>query len=47
MLDLTDVQTFVAGFINQDPIADIAEPFGVFDLSDLDRFVGSFLNGCP
>ena len=47
VLDLTDVQTFVAGFINQDPIADIAEPFGVFDLSDLDRFVGSFLNGCP
>ena len=27
--------------------ADIAEPFGVLDLSDLEAFVGAFVAGCP
>jgi hypothetical protein len=47
VLDLADVQAFIAGFTGQDPIADLAPPAGVFDLADLQAFVGAFLAGCP
>ncbi|USN98053.1 MAG: PQQ-dependent sugar dehydrogenase [Phycisphaeraceae bacterium] len=47
VLDLQDVQSFIAGFLAQDPVADIAPPFGVFDLADLQAFVSAFLGGCP
>jgi hypothetical protein len=47
VLDLTDVQAFVDGFIAQDPIADIAPPQGVFDLADIQAFIASFNAGCP
>jgi hypothetical protein len=39
--------TFVGGFVTQDPIADLAAPEGVFDLADVQAFVGAFNAGCP
>lgn len=47
VLDLGDINLFIAGFISQDPIADLAPPFGVFDLADANAFVTAFLAGCP
>ncbi len=47
VLDLTDINTFIAGFTTQDPVADVAQPFGVWDLSDVNAFVGGFVAGCP
>lgn len=47
VLDLGDVQAFIAGFTSQDPIADIAAPSGVFDLADVQAFIGAFAAGCP
>lgn len=46
VLDLVDVNTFIAGFVSQDPIADLTGE-GIFDLSDLNLFVSAFLAGCP
>ncbi len=46
VLDLADVQAFIGGFTNGDPIADLAPPSGVFDLADVQAFVGAFLAGC-
>ena len=45
VLDLADVQAFVAGFLSQDPIADITGD-GVFDLADVQAFVAAFTAGC-
>ncbi|MBZ0173483.1 MAG: hypothetical protein K8E66_13955, partial [Phycisphaerales bacterium] len=45
VLDLADVNAFVAGFTSQDPIADLTGD-GVFDLADINAFVTSFLAGC-
>lgn len=47
ILDLSDVTAFVAGFTAGAPLADIAEPFGVFDLADVVLFISEFLAGCP
>ncbi|MBZ0172884.1 MAG: hypothetical protein K8E66_10920, partial [Phycisphaerales bacterium] len=47
VLDLADVQGFVAGFLANDSVADFAAPFGVWDLADLQAFVAEFLAGCP
>lgn len=47
VLDLQDVQAFVAGFTGGDPIADIAPPFGVLDLQDVQLFIAEFVAGCP
>lgn len=47
VLDLDDVQAFIAGFTSQDPIADLASPSGVFDLADVQAFIGAFAAGCP
>lgn len=47
ILDLDDVDAFVAAFAAGDVIADVAEPFGVVDLGDIDAFINGFLNGCP
>jgi hypothetical protein len=47
VLDLADVQAFIAGFISADPIADLAPPEGVFDLADVQAFIASFNAGCP
>lgn len=46
VLDLADVQAFIAAFSSNDPIADLNED-GVFDLSDLQAFIGAFNAGCP
>jgi hypothetical protein len=46
LLDLADLNTFVAGFVDQDPIADLTgDTF--FDLHDINTFVTAFLSGCP
>lgn len=47
VLDLGDINLFIEGFINQNPIADLAPPFGVLDLADANAFVSAFLAGCP
>ncbi|MEM1185461.1 MAG: choice-of-anchor B family protein [Planctomycetota bacterium] len=47
VLDLTDVDTFIAAFTNGDLAADVAAPFGVLDLTDVDAFIAAFLGGCP
>lgn len=47
ILDLVDVQLFVAAFVGQQPAADLAEPFGVWDLNDIQAFIDSFNAGCP
>lgn len=47
VLDLADVQLFIAAFVDQDAAADLAEPFGVIDLADVQAFVTSFTAGCP
>jgi len=46
VLDLTDIDTFVAAFVASDLTADVAAPFGVLDVSDIDAFIVSFLSGC-
>jgi hypothetical protein len=46
LLDLSDVTTFIAAFVAEDPIADLNGD-GLFDLSDVNRFVGAFVAGCP
>jgi hypothetical protein len=47
VLDLSDLNVFVAAFVSQDLVADIAPPFGILDLSDVNAFVGAFVAGCP
>ncbi len=46
ILDLTDVQAFIAAFLAADPLADITGD-GVLDLADVQAFIASFLAGCP
>ena len=45
VLDLADINAFVAGFLAQHPDADLTGD-GVFDLSDLNAFVSLFASGC-
>ncbi|MEM1184281.1 MAG: GC-type dockerin domain-anchored protein [Planctomycetota bacterium] len=47
IVDLTDVDAFIAAFVAGDPAADVAFPFDVVDLSDVDAFIAAFLAGCP
>ena len=47
VLDLDDVDAFIAAFLGQDAAADLAPPAGVFDLADTDAFISGFLAGCP
>ena len=46
LLDLADINTFVSGFLANDPIADL-DGNGLFDLTDINTFVSAFLAGCP
>ncbi|MBZ0171421.1 MAG: hypothetical protein K8E66_03490, partial [Phycisphaerales bacterium] len=46
LLDLGDINGFIAGFITQDPISDI-DGNGLLDLADINLFIGAFLAGCP
>ncbi|MEM7754059.1 MAG: M14 family zinc carboxypeptidase [Planctomycetota bacterium] len=45
VLDLADIDAFIAGFQAADPVADLAPPVGVYDLSDVDAFIAAFLGG--
>ncbi len=47
VLDLGDIQAFIAAFLAHDPAADFAAPFGVWDLADLSAFIAEFNAGCP
>jgi hypothetical protein len=46
ILDLEDIGTFTAAFLNQSPDADLAPPQGIFDLADIGEFIEEFLDGC-
>jgi hypothetical protein len=46
VLDLADVQSFIAAFTAQQPLADLNGD-GVWDLADVQGYVASFLAGCP
>lgn len=45
VLDLADINAFIAGFTTQDAIADI-DGNGIFDLADINAFVTAFIIGC-
>lgn len=47
MLDLADINAFIATFGDTDDIADIVPPTGVWDLADINAFVDAFSAGCP
>jgi hypothetical protein len=46
VLDLSDINAFVAAFTGMDPAADLTDD-GVYDLADINLFVASFVSGCP
>jgi hypothetical protein len=46
VLDLADIQAFIALFGAGAPGADIAPPLGVLDLADVQAFIGAFVGGC-
>jgi hypothetical protein len=46
VLDLADINAFIAGFLAQDDISDIDEN-GIWDLADINGFIAAFLAGCP
>jgi hypothetical protein len=46
VLDLDDLQLFVASFTGGDPIADLNSD-GVYDLADVQGFIAAFNSGCP
>ncbi len=46
LLDLVDINTFITGFLGQDPIADL-DGSGLLDLADVNIFLNSFSAGCP
>ncbi|MEL6311898.1 MAG: GC-type dockerin domain-anchored protein [Pseudomonadota bacterium] len=47
VLDLADVDAFIAAYLVPDPLADLVPPFGLYDLSDINAFVSNFVAGCP
>lgn len=47
VLDLADVQAFIAAFTSGDLAADLAPPTGVLDLADVQGFLVSFTFDCP
>jgi len=46
LLDLNDINAFVAGFVGQTGSGDL-DGNGLWDLADVNIFVGSFAAGCP
>lgn len=46
VLDFFDVQMFLQGFSDQDPISDFATPFGTFDFFDVLVYLQLFSDGC-
>ena len=47
VLDLSDINRFIEGFVEGEDWVDLAPPSGVLDLSDIGAFVDSFITGCP
>ncbi|MEM7623859.1 MAG: S8 family peptidase, partial [Planctomycetota bacterium] len=47
LLNSSDVNAFVAGFLAGAVPADLAEPAGVLNASDINAFVAGFVAGCP
>lgn len=47
ILDLADLNTFIAAHTSHDPIADVAPSYGVWDLLDLSTFISAFNAPCP
>jgi len=47
VLDLGDIDVFIAAFLVGGAAADIAPPMGIVDLGDIDAFIAAFLGGCP
>ncbi|MBZ0171542.1 MAG: hypothetical protein K8E66_04110, partial [Phycisphaerales bacterium] len=47
LLDLADLNAFVSSYLAQGLIADVADPVGVWNLSDLNAFIQAFQAGCP
>lgn len=45
--DFFDLAAFLIQFAGADPSADLAEPFGVFDLADVLAMVDAIAAGCP
>ena len=43
--DLCDVNLFVMAFLHRESPADIAEPYGVWDLADITAFIDAFVMG--
>jgi hypothetical protein len=46
VLDLSDINVFVAAFTGQTPAGDLDQN-GIFDLTDINLFVTAFTSGCP
>lgn len=46
VLDLNDVNAFISGFLDQDPISDL-DGNSIWDLNDIGIFGASFMAGCP
>ena len=46
-LNIFDVQAFVTLYSAQNPAADLAEPFGSFDVFDVMAYIGLLNAGCP
>jgi len=46
VLDLADINAFLAGFLSHDAVADL-DGNDIFDLGDVSLFITSFVAGCP
>lgn len=46
ILDLADINAFIAAFTTQQPPADLDEN-GLYDLTDINLFIAAFTAGCP
>ena len=47
LIDIGDVDAFIAAFVSGAGAADVAPPFGLVDIDDVDGFIVAFLAGCP
>ena len=47
IVDITDVDAFIVGFLDGEGVSDFVAPFGIVDLDDVDEFIEGFLAGCP
>ena len=47
LVNFFDVSGFIARFNAQDPLADLAAPFGAWNFFDVSAFIGAYNAGCP